>query len=154
VDRGGPVIRASGPTTAIPTPRTGVDSRHQPEQDEPVKQPFAHQSILVMEPDADLRAPGAAITVALCGHWDHQPPCPLAAHHTRTDRLGDQVRVRTLFATGPGSEQAVRRQIEDALAAGEFAGPDGTPTRWHLLSSAASPVHSSEYDHGARLAGD
>ena len=31
-----------------------------------------------MEPDADVRAPGAAVTVVLCGHWDHEPPCPLA----------------------------------------------------------------------------
>jgi len=44
-----------------------------------MRQAFAHEAILVVQPQADLRAPGAAITVALCGHWEHQPPCPLAA---------------------------------------------------------------------------
>ena len=34
-------------------------------------------------------APGGAITVALCGSWDHEPPCPLAPHHTRAHRSGD-----------------------------------------------------------------
>jgi len=24
---------------------------------------------------------GGAITIALCGHWDHTPPCPLAPHY-------------------------------------------------------------------------
>ena len=33
-----------------------------------------------MEPDADVQAPGAAVTVALCGHWEHEPPGPLAPH--------------------------------------------------------------------------
>jgi hypothetical protein len=36
-----------------------------------MREAFAHEAVLVMEPDADMRAPGAAITVALCGHWDH-----------------------------------------------------------------------------------
>jgi len=38
-----------------------------------VRQAFAHEAVLVTEPDADVRAPGAAVTVALCGHWDHEP---------------------------------------------------------------------------------
>ena len=31
----------------------------------------AHDAVVVMEPAGDERAPGACITVALCGHWDH-----------------------------------------------------------------------------------
>jgi hypothetical protein len=46
-----------------------------------------------MEPDADMRAPGAAVTVALCGHWDHEPPCPLAPHHVRVDEDDGELRV-------------------------------------------------------------
>jgi hypothetical protein len=38
-----------------------------------MRQAFAHEAVLVMEPDADVRAPGAAVAVALCGHWDHEP---------------------------------------------------------------------------------
>jgi hypothetical protein len=113
---------------------------------------FAHQSILLMDRDADLRAPGGAITVALCGHWDHEPPCPLAAHHTRTEWLEDQLRVRTLFATEMDNEQTVRLHIDNALSAGQFQGPDGSLTEWRLLTSERSQVQSEEREHGARLA--
>ncbi|MEX5721628.1 hypothetical protein [Geodermatophilus maliterrae] len=47
------------------------------------KERFAHDGLLSMEPGADDRAPGGVITVALCGSWEHEPPCPLAPHHTR-----------------------------------------------------------------------
>ena len=60
---------------------------------------FAHDAVLDMDPDADIRAPGAAVTVELCGHWDHEPPCPLAPHHTAVERTGRDVRLRILFAT-------------------------------------------------------
>ncbi len=32
---------------------------------------FAHDAMVSMELDADTRAPGAAVTVALCGSWKH-----------------------------------------------------------------------------------
>ena len=124
----------------------------QPSYGGQVRHVFAHQSILLMDRDADLRVPGGAITVALCGGWDHEPPCPLAAHHTRSQWLDDQVCVRTLFATDTDNEQGVRQHINDALAAGQFQGPDGSLTRWRLLASERSEVRSGEREHGARLA--
>ncbi len=51
-----------------------------------------------MEPDAELSSPGAAITLSLCGSWDHDPPCPLAPHFTSASRVGDEVHLRTLFS--------------------------------------------------------
>ena len=39
---------------------------------------YAHDAVVILDPGGDSRAPGGAITVALCGHWDHEPPCPLA----------------------------------------------------------------------------
>jgi hypothetical protein len=113
---------------------------------------FAHQAMVMMDRDADLRAPGGAITVALCGLLDHEPPCPLAAHHTCTERVEDQVRVRTLFAAATDDEQTVRQSINDALSAGQFQGPDRSLTRWRLLTSGRSHVHSAERDPGALLA--
>ena len=115
---------------------------------------FAHEAVLVMQPDADLRAPGAAITVALCGHWDHQPPCPLAAHHTRAERTGDRVRVRTLFAAEPEAEQIVRQRIDQALSAGHLEGPDAVVTHWRLDTSQPSEVTAEETDHAERLTRD
>ncbi|WKU05472.1 hypothetical protein [Micromonospora sp. HUAS LYJ1] len=116
-----------------------------------MRQAFAHEAVLVLEPDGDIRAPGAAITVALCGHWDHQPPCPLAAHHTRTERVGDLVQLRTLFAAEPEAEDLVRRRIRGILSGGELLGPDGAVTHWRLRSSGPSAVTAEEADHAERL---
>ncbi|EFC79388.1 hypothetical protein [Parafrankia sp. EUN1f] len=117
-----------------------------------MRQAFAHQAVVEMPSGADLNAPGAAVTVALCGHWDHPPPCPDAPHHTAATRTSDGVRLRILFATEPSEEPAVRRRIEEALRGGWLRGPDGSITRWRLLSSEASPVTAAETGHGARLA--
>ncbi|HET9517101.1 MAG TPA: hypothetical protein VFO77_05185 [Actinoplanes sp.] len=116
-----------------------------------MRQAFAHEAVLVLEPDADIRAPGAAITVALCGHWDHQPPCPLAAHHTRTERVGGLVQIRTLFAAEPDTEDLVRQRINDALSGGQLLGPDAVVTHWRLRSSGPSEVTAEEADHAERL---
>src|SRR3954470_17499159 len=106
-----------------------------PEPDAPTRLPFAHDAVLAMDPAADERAPGGAITVALCGSLEHEPPCPLAAHHTRAERAGDEVRLRVLFAAEPDGTADVRLGIDRALSAGSFAGPDGVVTEWRLLDS-------------------
>jgi len=117
----------------------------------PMRRAYAHEAVLIMPPDGDLRAPGAAITVALCGHWDHEPPCPLAPHHTRADRDGADVRVRTLFATEPDKEGTVRERIDDALSRGHIEGPEGLITRWQLRTSRRSEVAAEEATHAAQL---
>jgi hypothetical protein len=116
-----------------------------------MRQAFAHEAVLLMPPEGDVRAPGGAITVALCGHWDHEPPCPLAAHHTRAERDGDRVLVRTLFAAEPEDESLVRQRIDQALSAGELAGPDAVVTRWRLDASRSSEVTADDADHAERL---
>ena len=117
-----------------------------------MRQAFAHDAVLTMGGDDDLRAPGAAITVALCGHWEHEPPCPLAPHHTAAERVGDEVRLRTLFAVEPAREAEVRDLIRDALAAGRLVGGDGRESRWSLRSSRSAVVRSGEEEHARRLA--
>ena len=104
-----------------------------------------------MDQEGDPRAVGAAVTVALCGDWEHEPPCPLAPHHTQAERVGDEVRVRILFAAEPSVLSDVRRLIDDALATGSLQPPDGTAIQWRLLSSNAAPVRDDEHDHGERL---
>src|SRR5580704_15625066 len=94
-----------------------------------VRQAYVHDAVVTMEAGGDERAPGAAITVALCGHWEHEPPCPVAPHNTDAhrcedqrcadqrcadqscadqscadQRAGDQVRLRVLFAAEPAAE--------------------------------------------------
>jgi len=115
---------------------------------------FAHQGLVQMAPGTDTRAPGAAVTLALCGAFQHDPPCPLAAHHTAAERDESQVRLRILFATDAALELEVRGRIDRALSAGELRGPDGTTTRWDLRSSGPSDVGADERSHADRLARD
>jgi hypothetical protein len=117
-----------------------------------IRHVFAHDAVVVLNEDGDPRAPGGAVTVALCGHWDHPPPCPLAPHHTSTTESGDNVALRILFAAQAEDEQRVREQIDGALASGCLTGPDGRLSTWDVLSSGASPVRPEEAEHAAKLA--
>jgi len=112
---------------------------------------FAHEATLAMDPDADIRAPGAAITAALCGHWDHPAPCPRAPHHSDAFRAGTQIRLRVLFATEPDAEAGVRADIATALSRGLLRHPDGTTTAWRLAAEQPSDVRPDEREHLARL---
>ncbi len=116
------------------------------------KERFAHDALLVMGPAADDRAPGGAITVALCGSWAHEPPCPLAPHHTRAERAGDEVRLRVLFAAEPDDEPRVRAMVDDALAEGAGATAEGGTSSWRLVGTWASEVRPEEQEHAGRLA--
>lgn len=111
---------------------------------------FAHDVAVVL--DGDPAAPGAAITVALCGHWDHEPPCPLAPHHTAAERTADDtVRLRVLFAVEPEREADVRSLIDTALESGRLTGPEGRVTTWTVRSSEAGGVRPDERAHAAGL---
>jgi hypothetical protein len=116
------------------------------------RQAYAHDAVVVLDPGGDPDAPGGAITVALCGHWDHPPPCPLAPHHTAAAATGQTVQLRVLFATEAANVKRVRALIGDALAFGRQAGPDGRTTTWRLRSEGAGPLRQNEEDHAARLA--
>ena len=114
-------------------------------------EPYAHDAVLTMDRAGDVRAPGGAITTELCGHWEHEPPCPLAPHHTHVHRSGTEVTLRLLFAAEPADELRVRRLVDEVLARGWGDTPDGTRTTWQLLESGPSPVEFTEQDHARRL---
>ncbi len=116
-----------------------------------MREAYAHDAVLVLEDDGDENAPGGAITVALCGSWTHEPPCPLAPHHTRTHRHGTEVTLRLLFAADPADEPRVRRLVEEALARGWGDTPEGTRTTWRLVESGPAPVDVTEEEHARRL---
>jgi hypothetical protein len=113
---------------------------------------FVHAATLVLGRGGDEGAPGAAVTVALCGSWEHEPPCPLAPHHTAAERTGDEVRLRTVFVVEPALEGLVRERIRTALATGGLAGPDGRRTTWRLRSSRTADLTDPERDLAGRLA--
>ncbi|GAA1968623.1 hypothetical protein [Microbacterium deminutum] len=118
-----------------------------------MREGFAHDATVTIAPDGDADALGAAITVALCGRWDHDPPCPLAPHHTRAERTGDLVRLRTLFAVEPELERRVRDRIDDALHDARFVAPGGVTTRWRFEASERGEIREQERDHLGRLIG-
>jgi hypothetical protein len=116
-----------------------------------MREAFAHDAVLQPEPGLDHRAPGGAVTLALCGSLDHEPPCPLAAHHTTVDAEESRLRVRILFATESVDEVRVRALIEGALASGEWPYPDGVVSRWAVVSSGPGTVRADESEHADRL---
>jgi hypothetical protein len=116
-----------------------------------VRQAYAHDAVVVIQPGGSPNALGGAVTLALCGHWDHQPPCPLAPHHVSTLEDGETVTLRILFATEPANERRVRSLIGEALATGQLTGRDGTVTTWQLKSAAPGHVRPEEKDHAAQL---
>ena len=116
-----------------------------------MRRAYAHEAVLWMAADGDVRAPGAAVTAALCGQWEHQSPCPLAPHHVEAVRDETTVRLRILFATEPGDEPEVRRRIDLALS-GQWEPPGGLPASWELRGSAPVAVRPAESAHARRLA--
>ena len=58
---------------------------------------FAHDAVVTMQQDDSPNALGGAITKALCGGWDHPPPCPLAPHYVTNVAEGETVTLRVLL---------------------------------------------------------
>ncbi|MBT2593890.1 hypothetical protein [Arthrobacter sp. ISL-72] len=117
-----------------------------------MRAPYVHEAAVRMIPNGDLGAPGGAVTLELCGGWDHPAPCPLAAHHTRASRDGGTVLLRVVFATEPEHESEVRRRIERALRKGTVTAPDGVVSHWKFLGTAAGELTPAEADHALRIA--
>jgi hypothetical protein len=97
---------------------------------------YVYEATVHLADGADLRALGGAITVMLCGTWDHEPPCRWP-HHTDISAAGDRHVVRTSFTAEPSDEAIVRHKILAALESGAQAGPDGQVSRWTLRGERA-----------------
>ena len=106
------------------------------------REAFVQEAELLLADDTDRRAPGAAVTVALCGYWEHEGPCRWPHNNAITAAGGGTARFRTLFVADDAVEPAVRDLIVGALA--DAAG-------WSVTSSAARPVAASERDLARRL---
>lgn len=116
-----------------------------------MRQAYAHEAVVVLPEGADTRAIGGAITVALCGALEHEPPCPLAAHHTAAVESDGEVRVRVLFTADPARVDDIRDRIDAVIEAGTFTGPDGTTTRWRPMKAGCVRVAPADRDHARRL---
>lgn len=101
---------------------------------------WVHEAEIELKPDVDPRAVGGAVTVALCGHWDHEGPCRWPHNNDFNGR-----RFRTLFVAAHADEPDVRRRIRAALHGA---------TQWSVISDGDRPVASDEQelaDHLLRL---
>lgn len=100
-----------------------------------------HEAELLLGEDTDPAAPGAAVTVALCGHWEHEGPCRWP-HNNAIDADHVPARFRTLFVADAIEEQAIRELIVHALT-----GAEG----WSVATNGARAVGASERALAGRL---
>jgi hypothetical protein len=98
---------------------------------------YVHEAQLLLDDATDPAAVGAAVTVALCGHWDHEPPCRWPHNN---ELMGGAF--RTLFIAPAGEEAEVRGRIAGALASGPG---------WQVLGSGAREVVPGERELAGRL---
>ncbi|MDQ1530526.1 MAG: hypothetical protein QOE37_631 [Microbacteriaceae bacterium] len=108
-----------------------------------MRRPYAHDVVLEAA-ETDDAAPGAAITVELCGAVPHEGPCPLAPHWTGAQRDGGLLRLRILFAAEPDREAEVRARIGAALG--------GREPEWRLVTSEPGELRPGERAHANRIA--
>jgi hemoglobin len=100
-------------------------------------QAWVHEAEVEVEADADPRAVGAAVTVALCGHWEHEGPCRWPHNNAIDGRL-----FRTLFVCRSDEEPAVRALIRSAL---------GASSDWRIVSECARKVDEEEHTLASHL---
>jgi len=104
---------------------------------------LVHEATLDLERGTDPRAPGGAVTVALCGHWEHEGACRWP-HHTSISDIGSERVARILFVAARSDVAEVRKRIREALDS--VAG-------WRLLQDGPAPLNDDERELARRLAG-
>ena len=107
------------------------------------RQAFVHEARLQLEAGTDAGAPGAAVTTALCGHWEHEGPCRWP-HNNDLEVATNGATFRTLFVAAGDDEDEVRTRIVQALEGG---------VGWAVLHSQRRPVAPPEQRLAERLAG-
>jgi len=103
---------------------------------------FVHEIELDLADGTDPAAPGAAVTTALCGHWEHEGPCRWP-HNNALDASAADAVLHTLFIAPSADEAEVRARIDRALEEGRG---------WLALSGRPRPVAARERPLAARLA--
>ena len=99
---------------------------------------YVHQAEIMLTDDTDPATVGAMVTVALCGHWEHDGPCRWPHHNQIEGR-----HFRTVFIATPEDEPEVRRRIRTALH---------SQPGWRVLSDSARSLAADEHELASRLA--
>lgn len=111
-----------------------------------------HEAVVELDDDSDPDAPGAAITIHVCGSIDHSGPCPLAPHNIHRTGDGRDLGVRVVFVAEPDQEHTVRGLIRDALQSSHLTGPDGRTSSWRFVEDHPGTLRAEEQSLATRLA--
>ena len=103
---------------------------------------FVHEAELQLHGGTDPAAVGAAVTTALCGHWEHEGPCRWP-HNNDIEPSDPVANFRTLFVALATEEGDVRERIERSLREG---------VGWAVLRTQSRPVSAPEEPLALRLA--
>src|SRR4029079_9373602 len=87
---------------------------------------------LELAPGTDERAPGAAVTTALCGHWEHEGACRWPHNTDIARRHGQDIHIRIVVGCGDDERSAVQATIVETLDAATLDGPTGVTT-WTVV---------------------
>ena len=103
---------------------------------------FVHEAELELGDGTDPAAVGAAVTAALCGHWEHDGPCRWP-HNSHIELVDSCATFRTLFVAPATDETLVRERIERSLR---------EETGWVVRRTRARSVSPAEAPLAGRLA--
>jgi hypothetical protein len=104
---------------------------------------FVHAAHIRLAPGGDERAPGGAVTTALCGHWEHEGACRWP-HHTDIERGESQdIQIRIVVGCREDERAAVQATIVEALDAATLDGPTGVTT-WSVVNQGSADATSEE----------
>ena len=102
---------------------------------------FVVDAELELSDGFDPAAVGAAVTVELCGHWEHQGPCRWP-HNSAIDADREPAHFRTLVVADESHAAEVGDRIETVLR---------NAPEWRLVSVRSRPVGEDERALAERL---
>ena len=105
------------------------------------REAIAIDAELALLPDVDPRAVGGEVTVALCGHWDHDGPCRWP-HNSRIDTDSNPADLRSVVVVPGEDRDAVLHRVEIALRGDE---------RWRVVRFETGSINADEKELATRL---
>jgi hypothetical protein len=104
---------------------------------------YVIQAELLLGDGLDPAAVGAAVTVELCGHWEHEGACRWP-HNSEIEARHDPARFRTLFVADEAESALVGNRIETTLRGAHAAA-------WRVLSVRSRAVAEADRALAERL---
>ena len=102
-------------------------------------EPFAIDVELALRPGTDERAPGGEVTVALCGHWEHEGAC----RWPHNSAFAAPSHLRTVVSADAADRAEIISRVEQQLRADE---------RWAVVGFATGEIAAGEQALADRLA--